>query len=108
MVRALVAVRRPRDVDGAMIEQEPGALILRSLVERDVVLRIAPVTRADDARLNDERTAGPWAGVANVDGVEPLDEHCRSLSSGTTRYMVCETGSMTGVPTMPMLRAKSS
>ena len=74
MVGTLIAVRRPRDVDGAVIEQEPGALILGSRVERDVVLRIAPIARADDARLNDEGTAGPLAAVANVDGVEPLDE----------------------------------
>ena len=43
-------------------------------VERDVVLRVAAVAGPDDARLDDERAARAFAAVADVDGVQPLDE----------------------------------
>ena len=107
MVGTLIAVRRPRDVDGAVIEQEPGALIVRSRVERDVVLRIASVARADDARLNDQGTAGPLARRRECRWRGAAGRTSRSPSCETTKYIVCDTGSMTGVPTMPMLPAKS-
>ncbi len=81
VVRTLIAIRRPRDVHRAVIDQEAGALILRARVECDVVLRVAAVSGAEDARLNDERTAEPLAAVADVDGMEPLDERAALLRS---------------------------
>ena len=108
MIRTLIAVRRPRDVDRAVIEQEAGALVLGSRVEGDVVLRVAAVAGADDARLDHERDCRAarcrrgcrWRGAAGR--TMPLS------FVRVTKYIVCETGSMTGVPTMPMLPAKST
>ena len=82
MIGALIAVRRPRDVDGAVIEEQCRALIVRSRVERDVVLRVAPVAGADDARLNDDRAARTLAAVANVERVQPLDERAVLFGAG--------------------------
>ena len=82
MVRALIAVRRPRDVDGAVIEQEGRALIVGARVERDVVLRVTPVARSEHARLDDERAAGPLGAVTNVERVQPLDERAVLLGAG--------------------------
>ena len=48
MVGPLIAVRRPRDVDRAAIEQQRRALVVGARVERDVVLRVAAVAGADD------------------------------------------------------------
>ena len=79
VIRTLIAVRGPRDVDGAVIEEQARALIVRSRVERDVVLRVAPVARAGDAGLDEQRAAGPLAAVAHIDRVQPLDERAALL-----------------------------
>ena len=74
VVRALVAVRGPGDVDGAVIDQQAGSLIVRPRVERDVVLRVAAVAGPGHAGLNDDGAAGPLAAVANIERVQPLHE----------------------------------
>ena len=90
-----------------MVEQQRGALILGPGVERDVALRVASVAGAEDARLDDDGLPGRLIAVADVDGVKPLDERTRFLRPGD-EYIVCATGSMVGVPPMPMLPAKSA
>ena len=107
VIRTLIAVRRPRDVDGAVIEEQAGALIVRPRVERDVVLRVAPVAGAGHARLNDERAAGSLRCRRGHRSRAAAGRTCRSPSCAPTKYIVCDSGSMTGVPPMPMLPAKS-
>ena len=74
--------RRPRDIDRAVVEQERGALIVGPWVERDVALRVAPVTGSERARLNHDRAPGDLAAAADVDGVQPLHERAGFLGHG--------------------------
>ncbi len=75
MIRPLIAIRGPRDVDGAVFDQQSRALILGARVERDVAVRVASVARAGHARLNQLRAARARGAGRDVDRVQPLREH---------------------------------
>ena len=108
MVRALIAVRGPGDVDGAVIEEQcPTA---------DSAVRALNAMLFCASRPSPVPVTLAWmtSGLPVRSLPSRMSIACRRWTNvpfsfvRVTKYIVCDTGSIAGVPPMPMLPAKST